>query len=109
MRIDLSKALLVPKPSKYEYDLARLGLTHEALLRHYRSENAERILESHRRQAGTRARAKALLPEARLVERESVTAADVCAASLVVSLGGDNHFIDRESTRLNSSHSSTSH
>ncbi|MBI4230366.1 MAG: hypothetical protein HY608_05985 [Planctomycetes bacterium] len=90
---DLSKSLLVPKPSKYEYDLARLGLTHETLLGHYRRENADRILESHRRQRGMRARARALLPEARLVERERVTASDVRAASLVVSLGGDNHFI----------------
>ncbi len=93
MRPDLSRALLVPKPSKYEYDMARLGLTHETLLGHYRRENADRILESHRRQLEMRRRACTLLPEARLVERERVTADDVRGASLVISLGGDNHFI----------------
>lgn len=93
MSLDLSRALLVPKPSKYEHDLARLGLAHEALLRHYRSENADRILASHRRQVEVKGRARALLPEARVVPRGDLTADLVRDASVVVSLGGDNHFI----------------
>jgi hypothetical protein len=91
--VDLSKAVLVPKATKVEHDMKRLGLTRDALVAYYREENAEVIFASHDRQRLMRRHVQDLLPEARVVEREALTREAVKDASLVIALGGDNHFI----------------
>lgn len=88
----LDRAVLVTKDSKLEYDRRRLGWPLKRLLRWYR-DRADIIVESHERQARVRARLAALLPELRAVRREDAATAGLDAATLVVALGGDNHFI----------------
>lgn len=90
--LDAAKTVIVPKETKLEYDLRRLGWTVRRLKSWYR-ENADAILESHGRQIAVRKRLLALLPEARVVHRAMVDEADLDRASLVVALGGDNHFV----------------
>ena len=90
--IDLSRAVLVPKETKLEWDMRRLGWTRRRLLRWYRV-HADTIVESHERQVEVRETLKALLPECRVVAREMADAAGLEGASVVVSLGGDNHFV----------------
>lgn len=91
--IDLSRAVLVPKESKVEYDSRRLKLTENQLEAYYRTENAPVIFSSHRRQLEMRRRFKVILPEVRVVSREELSAKALEGASCVISLGGDNHFI----------------
>ena len=88
----LTRAVLVTKESKLEYDLRRLGWPLKRLLASYR-DRAGVIVESHERQAAVRERLASLLPELRVVRRENAATAGLDAASLVVALGGDNHFI----------------
>ncbi|MBI4348952.1 MAG: NAD(+)/NADH kinase [Elusimicrobia bacterium] len=90
--IDLTRAVLVPKESKLEWDMRRLGWTRRRLLRWYR-EHAGTILASHERQLRVRETVKALLPECRIVTREMADAARLDGASVVIALGGDNHFV----------------
>lgn len=91
-KLDLQRAVIVPKETKLEYDLRRLGWTVRRLKAWYR-ESADHIFESHGRQIAVRKRLLALLPEARVVPRAMVDEADLDRASLVVALGGDNHFV----------------
>lgn len=91
--IDLSRAVLVPKATKVEYDMLRLKLTRRQLASYYRNENAAVIFASHERQLAMRRRVLKLLPEARVVSRQALDPAALEGASLVVALGGDNHFI----------------
>lgn len=91
--MDLSKAVLVPKATKVEHDMRRLGLAREALAAYYRAENADVIFASHERQLAMRRRVRELLPEARVVEREKLSREALAGADLVIALGGDNHFI----------------
>ena len=88
----LKNAVLVTKESKLEYDRRRLGWPLKKLLSWYR-DRAGVIVESHERQVRVRTRLSALLPELRVVSRERAAAAGLDAASMVVALGGDNHFI----------------
>jgi NAD kinase len=91
--MDLSRALLVVKPTKVEFDMQRLGVTAEALSSIYHPDDRPVIFESHERQLRARRRARELLPEAAVVERERLTREEAAEASLVIALGGDNHFI----------------
>ncbi|MBI5202735.1 MAG: hypothetical protein HY925_14175, partial [Elusimicrobia bacterium] len=91
-RLDLSRAVLVPKESKLEWDQRRLGWTRKRLLKYYRV-HADTILASHERQVEVREKLKALLPECRIVAREMADAAGLERSSLVIALGGDNHFV----------------
>jgi len=91
--VDLSKAVLVPKATKVEHDMNRLGLTREELAAYYRAENADVIFASHDRQLAMRRRMRELLPEARVLPREELTRPAIGGAALVVALGGDNHFV----------------
>ncbi|MBI3297843.1 MAG: NAD(+)/NADH kinase [Elusimicrobia bacterium] len=87
----LRRAVLVPKESKLEYDQRRLGWSRQRLLSWYR-DRAGVIVDSHDRQLAVRQRLLELFPECRVVPREMVDAG-IDKASLVIALGGDNHFI----------------
>lgn len=90
--IDLTRAVLVPKESKLEWDMRRLGWTRRRLLRWYR-EHADTIVASHERQLRVRGTVRSLLPECRVVTREMADASRLDGASMVLALGGDNHFV----------------
>lgn len=92
MAIDLSRSLLVVKPTKVEFDGARLGLSARRLAAYYGPQNAEVIFSSHERQLAMRERLLRLLPEARPFPRSRLSPAALRRANLVVALGGDNHF-----------------
>ncbi len=91
--IDLSRAVLVPKETKVEYDSRRLKLTEHQLQTYYRSENSQVIFASHKRQLEMRRRLRTIHPEIRVVSRDDLSAKALEGASCVISLGGDNHFI----------------
>lgn len=84
--------MIIPKETKLEYDLRRLGWTPRRLKTWYR-ERGDAIFESHERQLEVRSRLLALLPQSRLAAREMADRAGLDASSLVIALGGDNHFI----------------
>lgn len=88
--LDLRQTLLVPKPTKVEYDSKRWGVAVDELRARYGAD-ADLIFGSHERQLAMRRLVQSLLPEARVVERQEYSGA--AGASLVVALGGDNHFI----------------
>jgi NAD kinase len=90
MAIDLTQAVLVPKPTKVEFDSKRLRTKPEKL--RYGAD-ADIIWASHERQLKMRALVRKLLPEVRLMKRSSVSKKRMAGASLVIALGGDNHFI----------------
>lgn len=93
MKFDLSRAILVPKATKIEYDVLRLGVAVEALKSIYHPSDCDVIFESHERQLAMRRRVVSLLPEVRVVDRGRLTPEEAESAGLVVALGGDNHFI----------------
>lgn len=92
LKAELGRAVLVPKETKLEYDGRRLGWTRRRLEAWYR-DRAGAIIESHERQLRVRERLKALLPECRVVPREMIDAAGLDSSSIVIALGGDNHFV----------------
>ncbi|MBI2931361.1 MAG: NAD(+)/NADH kinase [Planctomycetes bacterium] len=91
--MDLQRAVLIPKATKIEHDLKRLALTPAQLPAYYGADHADAIYASHERQLEMRRRVRALLPEVREIPREEISAQALAGASLVIALGGDNHFI----------------
>jgi hypothetical protein len=92
--MDLSRLLVAPKVSKFEWDLNRYGVTSRELIRKYEREgvDTDRILKSHEQQKDALREFKRLFPDATYVARGQITRKLVDKALLVVSLGGDNHF-----------------
>lgn len=85
--------VVVPKLSKYERDLRRYNLSHDELVKKYKSEgvDADRIIDSHYRQREAADIIMKLVGKDRFVERGALTQ-DVTRGVVVVALGGDDHF-----------------
>lgn len=92
--MDTSKIIVVPKMSKYQWDMCRLGLSHEELAAEYSRQgvDAERMLSSHERQMESLRELETFLHETQFVQRDGLTKQLADNASLLISLGGDNHF-----------------
>ena len=86
--------VVVCKRSRFERDLERHACSEGELIRVYRHWGLapERIRRSGERQRQARKKLERLLPGARFIPAEQATRAVVENASLVVALGGDNHF-----------------
>jgi NAD kinase len=91
--MDISKIVIVPKISKYEYDMRRYRLSSEEVIQKYRDENvdADKILRSHENQKGALRILKRFFPEKQFVSREEFTEEIAVNADMVIALGGDNH------------------
>ena len=88
------RILIVPKKSKLQWDMDRLGFAAGKLLARYRREglDADRILASHERQMRALSRICGVVPGTPVVPQEKLSRAVVARADLIVALGGDNHF-----------------
>ena len=101
--MEISKIVIVPKWSKYEYDLHRYGLTHEQLIAKYTAQGVDvkRVLDSHERQKKSLEELKRFFGQHQFVPRGEYSREIAAGADLVISLGGDNHlqyvshFIDK--------------
>jgi NAD+ kinase len=92
--MDFSKIIIVPKLSKYEWDLQRYRLSPNHLLVKYKTEGVDvaRVLASHERQKKSFAVVKKFFRKAAFLSRRQLTRKVVQEAKMVISLGGDNHF-----------------
>lgn len=92
--IDRSKILVIAKRTKIECDMQRMGKTYNQILEWYDqgSEDKSRIVASHARQLAVREKVIALLSPEQVIFRDDLKQHDIPRASLVVALGGDNHF-----------------
>ncbi len=88
------KILIVPKITKVEWDLHRLGFTEDKLKEFYKKENlnVERIFESHKRQKENLERIKNLIIGATIVNRDGLNKYIINNYDLIIAVGGDNHF-----------------
>lgn len=88
------KILIIPKISKFEWDMHRYNLTKEQLIERYKTEQVdiERILSSHKRQEDSLNFLRKLFDENQFVSRDSFNRKIAENASLVIAFGGDNHF-----------------
>ncbi len=86
--------LIVPKLTKFEWDLKRLNLTESELSEFYKKErvNADKIIESHQRQKQSLKKIKDLLKDSDIIERDKITRDIIKKYELIISFGGDNHF-----------------
>lgn len=91
--MNLNNIVIVPKLSKYEYDLFTLMLSHDELLDLYEREgiNPEKILQSHKRQKEIQKKFEDKFP-GKVIFRNFFTKEIAKSADLVIALGGDNHF-----------------
>jgi len=88
------RILIVPKKSKFQWDMDRLGLSASRLMARYGRQgvNASRIFASHQRQMRALQKVAKLFPDARVVSQEKISEKLAQGADLVIALGGDNHF-----------------
>ena len=93
-KIDLSKILVVPRLSKYEWDMREYKLGHDQLIEQYRrdGEDIGRILGSHSRQKESLEELKMCLHESQFIEADQLTREIAKNAPLIIALGGDDHF-----------------
>lgn len=91
--METSKIIIVPKMSKYEWDLHRYNLTHEQLIKKYAQDNidADRILKSHDRQKESLNSLQKYFHNFQFVSRENFTRETARNADIIIALGGDNH------------------
>lgn len=89
------RILIVPKLSKFDWDLRRLQLDEAGLMRRYAEEgvDVERILDSHRAQAESLRTIRAAFPGAATMARDDLSLDSSRNADLLIALGGDNHFL----------------
>lgn len=94
LTIHRDRILVVPKLSKFEYDMQRLGVDEEALVRLYESEHVAgaRIIASHEAQKAALRVLQQELQTEQFIPRNELTADAVRNADLVIAFGGDNHF-----------------
>ncbi len=92
--MDLSKAVIVPKLSKYELDMRRYILAHDQLMEKYRQEGIDikKIMNSHERQKNALNELKRYFSEQQFIPRDNLTSDIAAKASLIISFGGDEHF-----------------
>ncbi|MBI4028069.1 MAG: NAD(+)/NADH kinase [Verrucomicrobia bacterium] len=92
--MNFSKTIIVPKMSKYEWDMTRHRLTSRQLIAKYRRQGVDisRILESHERQQQSLRILREMFPARHFVSREGFTRDIAERAQWVIAHGGDNHF-----------------
>jgi len=88
------KILVAIKRTKYERDIIRYG-SEEAVQRLYHLQNDAflHVYASHERQLLSLEKIKRALPDAVFARREELERIDFSQFDLIVSLGGDNHFV----------------
>lgn len=86
--------VLVPKRTKWERDLIRYG-SQEAALSIYKHQNNayNSVFAAHQRQVENLEKIKNVLPSIQCVYRKELADLDPSRLSLLISFGGDNHFI----------------
>lgn len=90
----MERLLIVVKRTKWERDLVRYGSARTAKKVYARQNHAyDRVHDSHKRQISALDRIKKELPAARFLYREELPFVDPADFDLVVSFGGDNHFV----------------
>jgi len=89
-----NKIIIVPKMSKFEYDIHRLNLNQEQMINQYKKEkvDVEKIIQSHERQHNNLNVLKDRIPQATIISREHMNREHANNADLVIPFGGDNHF-----------------
>lgn len=94
--IERSKILVVAKRTRIERDIELSGLSFEDVVKRYEDagENTKDILESHAEQMRNNELVKKLLSPTQVRYREAFSDQELNNASLVITLGGDNHFQD---------------
>ena len=92
--MDISKIVIVPKVSVYDFDMNMFRVTHEELNAKYQRENVdyEKIVSSHNRHQQSLAELKKFFSESQFVSRDSLTREIAAKSDLVIALGGDDHF-----------------
>lgn len=93
--MNIKEIIIVPKLSKYQYDLVKYRLNHRQLIDKYSVEGVdhELIWESHQAQHRVLKTIAEHIPKDSFIERSELTKSKLKSAKLVVSVGGDNHFI----------------
>lgn len=88
------KIIIVPKMSKFEWDMLRLKKNEEEIIQFYKSGNlnVKKIIESHKRQKQSLKRLEKLFDKAQFVSRNELNRTIAKKAGLVIAFGGDNHF-----------------
>lgn len=88
------RVLIVPKKSKLQWDMDRLGLSASRVLARYKRHHmdAKHIRASHERQMHALEQVRKIFPQARVISQERISCAAAAGADLVVAVGGDNHF-----------------
>jgi len=90
----MERLLIVVKRTKWERDLVRYGSAGTAKKIYARQNHAyDRVYASHKRQIQALEELKQALPKARFLYREELTFVSTVDYDLVVSFGGDNHFV----------------
>ena len=94
-KINFKKVIVIPKLSKYELDLRTFKLTHEELIEKYKREgvNADKVLSTYRVQKINREKLASIIPEAKFMQRDDLTKETIKNFDILISLGGDNHFM----------------
>jgi NAD kinase len=89
-----SDILVVPKMSKYEWDMLRYRLSPKQLISKYKKDGVDvrRIIESHERQAISLKLIRRIFSSARFASRATLNWEMSNRAKVIISLGGDNHF-----------------
>lgn len=89
------EAVIVPKISKLSWDMKRLGLSKDEVVERYLQEGVRvrSILESHERQAVSFKKITDTLPSAQIVDRPEFNEEVAKKFDVVITTGGDNHFI----------------
>lgn len=92
--MDFAKIIVAPKLSKFEWDMQRYHLSPRRMLAKYRREgvDVERIMGSHERQKASLRAFQKIFKTSTYLLRGQITRSAAAKASLVISLGGDNHF-----------------
>lgn len=89
-----NRILVVVKRTKWERDRVRYGSARTAKKIYARQNQAfDRVFQSHERQIENLERLRAALPDARYVQREELPYSEGDSFDLIVSCGGDNHFV----------------
>lgn len=92
--MNASSIIVVPKMSKYEWDMHTYRLMPNELIEKYTREgvDADVILSSHNRQKESEMMLRKFFSENQFISRELLTGDVSEKAELVIALGGDNHF-----------------
>jgi len=90
----LEQILIVPKLTKFEWDMYRLKLTEQELRNFYDKQGVRtsKILDSHKKQKAGFERLVNMLKGAHIANRDDLTKDLAMKYSLIIAFGGDNHF-----------------